>query len=127
MYAGDRDADLAEESVNRALCGAWLMLAVAVASPIAAALGFMRPEGEGLSAWLQRSGAITTVLSLLALETLAFANSRIIPPKGGYGDVHKLALAPIYEPEIEALRVAAIIFTILGTLLWGYGDLLPLG
>ncbi|HCQ48850.1 MAG TPA: hypothetical protein DIW53_19635 [Achromobacter sp.] len=100
------------------------MLVGAAIVPIAAAFGIWMPTGQTTALWFQRSGAITTVLSLLSIESLAFGMSQLLPPRGGYGDLYKLEEVPKHAPSAGWLRVMAIIITFLGTLIWGYGDLL---
>jgi len=101
------------------------LICIAVAAPIAAALGVLKPEAVHTAAWLQRSAAISTVFSLLEFEAAAFALGRLYMP-GTYGDVDKLATYAAYVPRFNVLRYWAVGITVLGTLLWGYGDLLPL-
>ncbi|OAS92986.1 hypothetical protein A6I77_24525 [Achromobacter xylosoxidans] len=126
MCDSETEASAADRRAACIICAARWMLAVAVITPIAAAFSFWMPESQTTAQWLQRSGAITTVMSLLAIETLAFGISGLLPARGGFGDLYKMQAAAKHVPNVDALRALAIFITILGTLLWGYGDLIPL-
>lgn len=101
------------------------LLSIAAAAPIAAGFEVLKPFDSTVAAWVQRSAAITTIFALLAPEVGAIALNRLYIP-GTYGDVGKLETYALYAPRFGALRYWAVCITVLGTLLWGYGDLLPL-
>lgn len=102
------------------------LLVIAAAAPIAAGFEVLKPLDSTVASWVQRSAAITTIFALLAPEVGAIALNRLYVP-GTYGDATKLETYALYAPQFGALRYWAVCITILGTLLWGYGDLLPFG
>jgi hypothetical protein len=99
------------------------MLAVAVAAPIAAVFVTWMPGGEVRKIWFQRSGAITTIFSLLA-ATLSIAAARNLYKPGTWGSLYAINVLAEYQPNLDRIERIAFVLTIIGTVVWGYGDLL---
>lgn len=106
-----------------ASCGA-LLLGLAVAAPVLAACGVMKPSGMESAAWVQRSASITAIFSLLVPVLSNFALRRLWKP-GTFASLELIPTLNKYEPVFAAMNGISILFTLAGTLLWGYGDLIP--
>lgn len=98
------------------------LVLVAVLIPICALLVPLRPPSESLGSWFQRSGSVMTVLCL-ALDVKIFSiHGRLFP--SGYVSLGFGAFKEKYLPVYNALSVVLLILTAVGTVIWGYGDLL---
>lgn len=85
---------------------------MALGIALAAYLGVFKPASEHPGAWFSRSGALITVLSIYAERVLA----NLIP--GLNNAVMK------HVRWISAPRQISFWIIVLGTIVWGYGDLL---
>ncbi len=107
-------------SLSRVLsiCWAWIMLAIAVCL-ISAFLPWF-PEGETQSTWFQRSGSFLVVIAVwvqFILSKIQFYFEK---------DAHSV---PIDIPTpmavfYKVMLVVNIFSMVVGTAIWGYGDLL---
>lgn len=100
----------------------WIVLAlIAVLTPIVAL--FFNPSGDSMGVWFQRSGSITVVFGLLAeirasrIKLLSSADSRPFL----YGPIY---LKRKYSSKAKWADRGSLLVVILGTVIWGYGDLL---
>lgn len=103
------DAATRSELWRRVSCAVFLML-LAVVVPVLSHYGAFKPPTEGTSAWVMRSGALVTMLALLADHLLAEAVPRLTN-----------ALSGFFKP-FSLMRKVAALEMILGTAIWGYGD-----
>jgi hypothetical protein len=89
--------------------------------PILSLSDLLKPACETLEAWFQRSGATSVVFAIFAEfkadKMLNILNSDMVGPT--FQKTYEKYLFPV-----KAYRYAAISFIVLGTLIWGYGDLL---
>lgn len=100
------------------------LLVIAVAAPaLTIAVESFRPIGQTLGQWFARSGAITTVFSLLVVSTSSEGLRALWIP-GQMADLDKITIHQQYEPHFSVCEKIALITTIGGTIIWGYGDLL---
>lgn len=81
----------------------------------------IRPSFEALEVWVQRSGAITSIYALLS-TTVADMGLRKLHRPGEAGDLYKLEVLEEVSFKFEFLRWIALFVTVIGTLVWGYGD-----
>jgi hypothetical protein len=94
---------------------------IAALTPIIAV--FFNPSGENLEAWFQRAGSITVVFGLFAevrvsrIKLLSSADS--IPFL--YGPIY---LKRKYASKANWAGRVSFLVVIIGTVIWGYGDLL---
>lgn len=95
---------------------------VAVAIPVCALFLPVRPSGESLGVWFQRSGSVMTVLCLV-LELKVFSlYGRLFP--SGFVDKGFNEFKAKYLPVYKGLTIILLFLTAVGTVIWGYGDLL---
>lgn len=108
------------KTANRYLRGCKTLLCVAFFAPLFAIFD-IRPSFETIEVWFQRSGAITTVYALLS-TTVADMGLRKLHRPGEYGDLYKLQVLDEFANSFEKVRWIALVLTVIGTLIWGYGD-----
>ncbi|MEX0297077.1 hypothetical protein AAH995_27830 [Pseudomonas putida] len=108
------------KSAKRYLRGCWALLAVAVAAPLVAFFD-IRPSFESMEVWVQRSGASTSIYALLS-NTVAEMGLRKLNKPGEMGSRIKLEVLSEVSRSFEIVRWTALVVTVLGTVIWGYGD-----
>ncbi|MEX1215726.1 hypothetical protein [Saccharospirillum sp.] len=81
-----------------------------------------QPEGDSPGVWFQRSGSILVVFSVLADAILASLFTSLFPGSQTVvlTDDDAVSLKPLYT----IVSIFAVVFTVVGTVIWGYGDLL---
>lgn len=98
-----------------------LFIALSLLFPGLAFLGIFLPEGEKLSVWFQRSGSLMVLFSVIA-EYYALKMSDLFFPVEMQGE-------PLHIDKVRFTKQSKIcaglaVFVIcLGTIVWGYGDL----
>jgi hypothetical protein len=85
----------------------------------------VRPQGETQSTWFQRSGSITVFIALFS-EYLLFIINKAIFPTGIWGE-DKWPMRLKYGKKSKTLSFLFLFSAALGTVIWGYGDLLITG
>src|SRR5690625_316425 len=107
----------------KALC--WLItisffLLIALVIPVCAFFGLGKPVTIATAEWFNRSGALTSVFSLISGTLL---NSYRVSYKGlGFSSVVKSGIYAKYRRYSRACQFVSVGFAILGSLIWGYGD-----
>ena len=89
-----------------------LLLFAALTLAFASYLGIMKPDSEAAGTWFARSGALITVLSIFSEHVL----SGVIPRLNKSIQIH--------VRKLVWCRRVAFFAIIIGTIIWGYGDLL---
>jgi hypothetical protein len=89
--------------------------------PLLSLFGLLKPACETLGVWFQRSGAASTVFAIFA-EFKADKMSNILNADMVGPTFHKTYEKYLFQ--VKVYNYAAISFIVLGTLIWGYGDLL---
>ena len=99
-----------------------LFIALSLLFPGLALLEVLLPEGEKLPIWFQRSGSLMVLFGVIA-EYYALRMSDLFFPVEMQGE-------PLYKDKVrftKQSKICAILaaFVIgLGTVVWGYGDLI---
>ncbi|HEJ5942446.1 hypothetical protein ACPTK4_15610 [Pseudomonas aeruginosa] len=101
------------------ICFAVLALAVPSLTSLACYFGGFS------SAWIGRSGAVMAFLSYLAEMSAREMQSVLVPQ--GMIDLSFYEVRDKYSLEIKIYVYGAIVLVLLGALIWGFGDLLPIG
>ena len=100
----------------------FVFCAVCIGIPILSVLGVLKPETQTVGEWFQRSGSIMVVFALFA-EMKAYEMFDVLKPAAlvdhTFGYVHQK-----YKRQIKFFNVAALFLAIVGTVIWGYGDLI---
>jgi len=97
-----------------------ILIALAVASPFVLIL--IKPVNESVGMWVQRSGAIIVVLSLLA-EIKATAVERLAIKNELSFLYCNIYLKNKYKEKVKRVTFATYFVVAVGTLIWGYGDI----
>jgi len=102
-----------------------VLLAIAAVAPLAAGTLFlsMKPEADSLAEWIERSGAITTVFSLLVVSVSSEGLKGLWIP-GQMADLDKIEILNKFKPRFAWCENIALVLTIIGTVIWGYGSAL---
>lgn len=100
-----------------------LLIVIAIAAPLYAMFGQWTPAGESRSIWVQRSGAVTTLFSFIAAGMSVFTSGRLHTP-GFFGDKNRIVILVEFRSRFQFAETLIFILSIIGTVLWGYGDLL---
>jgi hypothetical protein len=98
-----------------------ILIALSLITPILAC--FFKPSSETLNIWFQRSGAITVVLSLLA-EIKSNSIEKIAIVKEHTFLYCNMYLKSCYEFKVKIINYSTYLVVAIGTIIWGYGDLL---
>ncbi len=100
-----------------------LILALAFIFPVLAlTIPYPRVAGLELTGWFSRSGSVTTIFAILAEVILIRAKLSITPPGFGWTGLNELRAE--FIPKFERPEMLILILTVVGTLIWAYGDLL---
>lgn len=92
----------------------------ALATPACGLFGVFKPDTETIAIWFQRSGAVMTIFALLCTTGLASALKYFSP--SGTSDLELIAAEKKYGGEYAFMERVALWLTIVGTFVWGYGD-----
>lgn len=90
-----------------------------IALPCAHAL---RPASDSLAQWFQRAGAPVTIFAFLAQNKASHLGDLLTP--GTFGSPEVMALRSRYLPKQKRGLWFATCLTIIGTIVWAYGDIL---
>ncbi|WP_447869138.1 hypothetical protein [Pseudomonas putida] len=100
----------------------WLLIFLAAAIPLLSLiLPFPQATGLDRAGWFSRSGALTTVFAILAEGVLIRAKLSITPV--GFGWVGLQEQRDKFIPKFNAPEWLIFTLTVIGTLIWGYGDI----
>ncbi|MCY1558520.1 hypothetical protein D9M68_954610 [compost metagenome] len=102
-----------------------VLLLIAAIAPIASVWWFdgLKPEGDTIGDWFSRSGAITTIFSLLVVSTTSEGLRGLWIP-GQLADLPKIAVFEEFKPRFGWCDKVAMVLTIIGTFIWGYGSMM---
>lgn len=99
-----------------------VLLFFALLIPVLAFFGFAKPDIDIIEIWFQRSGAFMSVFSIV-IDALLISIAGFIHPTGLTTCQQATAIKPYVTPH-KVATVFGWCFTIIGTAIWGYGDLL---
>lgn len=88
-----------------------------IALPCANAL---RPASDSIAQWFQRAGAPVTVFAFLAQNKAGHLSALLTP--GGFGSAELVLLRKKYMPKQKWGMRVSIGLTVIGTIVWAYGD-----
>ena len=115
-----RDDEI-DEYIRNTLSSCIPLLSIAlVAVLISLATDILCKEGEPRF-WFQRSGSIMVLMTAWVEYKLSRINADINPPPSGY--VAELKWREKYGKRYKTISYVALGFIVLGTFIWGYGDI----
>lgn len=82
----------------------------------------LMPDKENLASWFQRSGSIMVVLAVWAEFKLLAIEGYISPSGTAY--VVPFDTPAYFKTLYKVVSVTLVVAIIIGTVIWGYGDLL---
>ena len=109
-----------ERKIRRTFLWACGLCLCAFMTPLISLLGWFRPQAEPLGQWFQRSGAVMTVFAVYA----QFQVNNIVTMIAGAGFGNTFGFYWKYQRRQKVVAVLSLVPAIIGTLIWGYGDLL---
>lgn len=80
----------------------------------------LRPDGESVATWWQRAGAPVAVFAFMAQNKSQYLGALLTP--GSFTSAEFEFLRKKYRRTHQMGLSAAIALTIIGTVVWGYGD-----
>lgn len=96
------------------------LLIIGIVWPVIAYYGLFLPAAEKPEVWFQRSGAITILAAIWIEYNLLKINTLINPV--GMIDQNLKDVIPKYKIVFEVSQYLVAVFSICGTIVWGYGD-----
>lgn len=117
------DSDL-NKRVQRYLAYSLALVVISIVCPFFALTGWLMPAADKPEIWFQRSGAVTTIFALFSGAGTAAVLGALIPR--GLTDL-KLEVARLrFGVKFQVVERVAFWATVVGTFIWGYGDLVYL-
>jgi hypothetical protein len=115
-----------ESSINRELLLIIPLLILSVVIPTCAWHGVLQQDAS-VSIWFQRSGSLTVLFAVWA-EYKIFKIRALTNPMSDGGETwqdlaHQGALKTKYKKMLAVINFISVTLVIIGTLIWGYGDL----
>ena len=109
-----------ESRIKQAILWAFVLCLCAVIPPLFSLVGSFRPQAEPPGQWFERSGAAMTVFAVFA--QLKAGSIATMIAGGTFGEsweaYHK------YKRHQAVAAVLSLVLVVIGTVVWGYGDLL---
>ena len=99
-----------------------IFVVLAIAAPLIALTDWLKPMDDPSAIWFQRSGAVTTVFSLLTGAVISSILNRLLPR--GMTDLNIEVIRGRFQIRFDYIEWASLLATIVGTVIWGYGDLI---
>ena len=104
-----------------------LLLCLAFSFPLMAWFGILQQD-KSIAVWFQRSGALTVLFAAWAEYIIFIVRERTNPIADG-GETnqdlaHQGVLKTKYRGLLSVLSFISILLLVLGTIVWGYGDLI---
>ena len=116
-----------ERSISKELLIIILLVAFSAVIPICAWHGFLQQDDD-VSIWFQRSGSLTVLFAVWA-EYKLFKVHRLTMPMSEGGETYQDAahtgeLKTKYGKILNAINFVSAVLVIIGTVIWGYGDII---
>ncbi|WP_206208077.1 hypothetical protein, partial [Pseudomonas viridiflava] len=106
---------------RRYLAAIWIAFSMTIIFFVLALSTSFTPEGQDASLWFQRSGSVTTIGALIIGIFAEKLKNRL---RGQFmGDIFAMRVFEEVRFSFLIATVASFSLTIIGTLIWGYGDI----
>jgi hypothetical protein len=83
----------------------------------------LKPATDSSATWFERTGAVTTIFSLLAINLMDDSMNRLVDPRKNAG-LESISLYMKLERPVAFLKAFAFILSLVGTAIWGYGTVI---
>ncbi|GAB0109223.1 hypothetical protein [Pseudoalteromonas distincta] len=100
----------------------FIFTVLSILMPMISLTGLLKPSCEALGFWFQRSGATTVVFAIFA--ELKAANMLSVFKPAGMVNRSFHSTRDKYIKQIKIYNYIALFLIVLGTVIWGYGDLI---
>ncbi len=112
--------DTNTKDIKRLVFGCAIAI-IGILIPVFAYHGMLKPVNELLGIWFQRSGSIVVIFAVWLEYSLLKLQSNVVLTDM----VETTKRYPIekYTPLYKGLQVIAAALAVVGTVIWGYGDL----
>ena len=115
-----------ERNISNELLTIIALLALSAVIPICAWHGILQQD-DAVSIWFQRSGSLTVLFAVWA-EFKLFKIHRLTSPMSEGGETYQDAahtgeLKTKYGKTLNAINFVSAVLVIIGTVIWGYGDI----
>lgn len=110
-----------EASIKKSLRIAVPLLIIAFVVPVVSVLFDLCATRSDPFYWFQRSGSITVLFAVIAEYFLFRVGADINPPPSSY--VAEMKWNDKYGAKHRTCSVLALVLVVLGTFIWGYGDI----
>ena len=115
-----------ESSISKELFVISILLFISAVIPICAWYGFLQQDKD-VSIWFQRSGSLTVLFAVWAEYKIFKVHTLTVPMSEGgetYQDAaHTGVLKTMYGKKLNVINFVSVSLVIIGTIIWGYGDL----
>ncbi len=112
----------AEKNIKKAIYQSVPIIFAVLLIPFLSANSFQKPMEEAVSFWFQRSGSLMVLLAVW-VEFRLFKVSGDIFPSGLFLE-QEYDLGLRYRLRFNIIKYTAVIGALIGTVIWGYGDIL---
>lgn len=114
-----------EEEARKCFIKIWISLSLSVAVLVLALIPALIPDGQTVPGWFQRSGSLTTIGAIFISIYTTRMRERL---EGKFlSDFYGAEAFRRVKLPFTIATSTALILTIIGTVVWGYGDLLISG
>jgi hypothetical protein len=96
-----------------------LCIFISVVCALLAAFGILKPANEPLDIWFQRSGSLVVLFAAIGEYYVSIMRATLRP--AGYVGI--TAMENELSFTVKCYHFAALALVIIGTIIWGYGDL----
>jgi hypothetical protein len=108
-----------ERQLMKSILTSWILLFTAVIVTVLAYHGFLMPDIDTPAIWFQRSGAFVVLIAI-------FAEIYFISEPKSISDNFDIKAREKRKTLIKISNVANLSLGVIGTIIWGYGDLIRL-
>ncbi|MCG7568533.1 hypothetical protein MHM89_01205 [Pseudoalteromonas sp. CNC9-20] len=112
--------DYYDKKIRKSLGLILLMFIASLVVLTGAYCGLIKPDTEPTSIWFQRAGSLVTLMAI-ACDLFLYRSPQ------GFADLGEINSLKNNGSLIILSRVIVVIMPVIGTLVWGYGDLIYLG
>lgn len=109
-----------EGKIKRTVRAIAMLLSLAVLALLLPFVEAFRPAGESVATWWQRAGAPVAVFAFIAQNKSQYLGALLT--LGSFTSAEMESLRAKYRRTHQLSLAAAIVLTVIGTVVWGYGD-----
>lgn len=101
-----------------------LLIGIACAAPFTtdALLGY-KPITDSMGQWFERTGAVTSIFSLLAMYLLDDTMNMLVDPRKN-AELVNIKIYNALETPAGVLKALGFMAALIGTAIWGYGTII---